>query len=75
MLLHILQFFANVLFDLICGFIGYWSIRILTLGRIQPDPMMRGQSVFHSWVGLGVVLAIGATTLFMILMPGESTPD
>jgi hypothetical protein len=53
-----LRIVVEFFFELICGHVGHFVVRLVTFGRVDLDPTEGGESILASAIGLGVLVAI-----------------
>ncbi len=62
-----MQALVEIIFDTVCGWIGYQFVKLVTLGRIDLDWGEGSESVLAQWIGLFVL--VGSTVLIACLWP------
>ena len=60
-----IHFIIEVLFEIFCGWIGRWTIKFLTLGKVDLHDSDTDDSFIALWIGVIVflLLAIAAVAL------------
>ena len=64
--LTVARFFAYVVFDVGCGYIGHYAVRGVTLDRVRLDPLRGHESLLASFFGVVIILICGALGAFVL---------
>ncbi len=56
----------EVLFYVICGWIGHWTVKAVTLGRVDWDWGKGAESIITEWIGVGVVIVVTGTITWLV---------
>ena len=54
----VIQFFIEILFDTICGWVGHIVVKAVTFGKVDLDWGNSSESIITAYIGAGVLLAL-----------------
>lgn len=57
---------VEILFYTLCGWVGHWTVKLLTLGKVDLDYGDTSDGPVAEWIGLIVLLLLAIGTVALI---------